>query len=388
MYLTAFLHRDELFEITNRWLSDSLDKEDPLEITKIITYDSFVAWESLLSFIDNLIKSLTESQIIRKSISRKKELKDFVNNIKYQKTDRIGSLISEYMQNPEFYYIGSPITGNIYHDPALNILGMCRIKRVRRIAEKASRYASIYIFGELQTMGHKIIEEGSQNLSMAGKIPPEVFDKAEKNVMQNIKDKGTILPVESMTIKDILGVKIIDYGYGKKRLESAISGLSGIRIVEKERHEGRYNATHYIVELDVDLNDMMKKFNRNSACMDFAKRGLPAEKLSEDFNDFILTGADNVQVDLIFTSIEEFIESEIGRSMHEKRIFKQRQQKGFNCNILMNLEYIIEYLLAVGMSPTVYIDEIPIKIWGRYLPDTISYLIRKLYRIPEYSLVG
>ena len=108
----------------------------------------------------------------------------------------------------------------------------------------------------------------------------------------------------------------------------------------------------------------------------------------EDFEEFVGTGADNVQVDLIFTSLEELIESEIGRSMHENRIFEQRKQQRFQNNILINIEYIIEYLFAVGMSPTVQIDGIPIKIWGRYLPDTLSYNIRKLYRMPEYSLVG
>ena len=43
MYISAFLHRDELFNITNRWLSNSLEPEDPLRITKIIAYDSFAA---------------------------------------------------------------------------------------------------------------------------------------------------------------------------------------------------------------------------------------------------------------------------------------------------------------------------------------------------------
>ena len=40
MYLSAFLHRAEFFEITNRWLSDRFEPEDPLKTTRIITYDS------------------------------------------------------------------------------------------------------------------------------------------------------------------------------------------------------------------------------------------------------------------------------------------------------------------------------------------------------------
>ncbi len=72
--------------------------------------------------------------------------------------------------------------------------------------------------------------------------------------------------------------------------------------------------------------------------------------------------------------------------MHESRIFLQRQEQELYGNISLNIEYIIEYLLAVGLSPTVHLDEIPIKIWGRYLPDTLSYRLRRLYNTPEYSL--
>ena len=37
------MHRDELLEITNRWFSNKLEPDDPLRITRIITYDSFAA---------------------------------------------------------------------------------------------------------------------------------------------------------------------------------------------------------------------------------------------------------------------------------------------------------------------------------------------------------
>ena len=51
------------------------------------------------------------------------------------------------------------------------------------------------------------------------------------------------------------------------------------------------------------------------------------------------------------------------------------------------MEYIIEYLLAIALSPVVSIDEIPIKIWGRYLPESLSHNIRKLHNMSEYSLI-
>jgi len=137
----------------------------------------------------------------------------------------------------------------------------------------------------------------------------------------------------------------------------------------------------------VDFDYLVQRFRDSHKSFDCTKRGVSQENIQEDFARFLVTGSNSVQVDLILTTFEELIESEIGRSMHESRIFHQRQQQTYFGNIPTNVEYIIEYLLAVALSPVVFIDEIPIKIWGRYLPDSLSYSIRKLYNMPEHSLI-
>jgi hypothetical protein len=52
----------------------------------------------------------------------------------------------------------------------------------------------------------------------------------------------------------------------------------------------------------------------------------------------------------------------------------------------MNVEFLIEYLFAVGVSPQIQIDSLPIKLWGRYLPDTVIDQIRALYKMPDCEL--
>ena len=52
----------------------------------------------------------------------------------------------------------------------------------------------------------------------------------------------------------------------------------------------------------------------------------------------------------------------------------------------MNVEFLIEYLLAVGISPHTNIERLPIKIWGRYLPDTVIDHIRALHGMPDVEL--
>lgn len=387
MYLSAFLHRSEFFEITNRWLSDKLEPEDPLKITRMISYDSFAAWETLLFFINELLASLAHSPFKKTPISHKKVLKDFLCHTSHSKSDRIKSLISEYMKMPEFYYVGSPITGYIYHDHSNNLISICRIKRTRRIAEKAGRYASIHIYNEVRSLAKEILKKRTKRKILSELLLHNDYIEAEKQIMLQIRQNGVKFPVDSMRINDILGTKIIDTGYGENKLESILTSLPGISIINKKKHSGNYNAIHYIIELKVNFDYITEKFKKNSKYQHSIKSRLPNVRLNEDFAGFITTGANTIHLDLIFTTFEELVESEIGRSMHESRIFLQRQGQELYGNISLNIEYIIEYLLAVGLSPTVCLDEIPIKIWGRYLPDTLSYRIRRLYQMPEYSLI-
>ncbi len=371
----------------NRWLSDRLEPGDPLKITRIITYDSFAAWETLLLFIDELLKSLTHSQFKKTSIPHKKILKDFLCNNNHPKSDRMKYLISEYMKMPEFYYIGSPITGYIYHDRLINLLGICRFKRARRIAEKASRYASMHVYNEVKALAKDILNKRTKKTNHSALLLHNDYIEAEKQILLRIRQKGIKLPVDSMTINDILGTKIIDNGYGENKLESVLASMPGVLIIKKKKHSGNYNAVHYIIELKVNFEYITDRFKKNSKYQNSIINRLPDVPLYEDFTGFVKTGADTIHVDLIFTTFEELVESEIGRSMHESRIFLQRQEQELYGNISLNIEYIIEYLLAVGLSPTVHLDEIPIKIWGRYLPDTLSYRLRRLYNTPEYSLI-
>jgi hypothetical protein len=383
MYISAFLHKNELFELTNRWLSNQLEKDDPLQITRIITYDSFTAWERLLLFVKEMNRYLP-GLAFHERISTKKELKDFIcASASESPPPRTRQLIEAYRAMPEYYYIGSPITALVFHDEKGRLTGMCRFKRVKRIAEKASRYATRYITERIREAALKLAAP-----SGSCKQPTrETMALAERDILPAFKANGLRLPKKIMTIKDVLGLKLIQNGISVAALEDVLSRLPGTTIIEKEVHSGNYNATHYVVELIVDPAHIRKRFRERPGNGAYRYRGLPATRLTGDFNRFLETGARTVQVDLIFTTLEEMIESEIGRSMHETRIVRQRRVQDGCGNITTNIEYIIEFLLAVGMSPATRIDEIPIKIWGRYLPDTLSNEIRKLYRLPEYSIV-
>jgi hypothetical protein len=361
--------------------------EDPLRITRIVNYDSFTAWETMLGFITKLNRELCRDEVHRKPISIKKELKDFICNAEGSKSDRIRRLISEYKNLPEYHYIGSPVAGAIFHDAENRIVSICRLKRAKRIAEKTSRYVALHITRKIQETARDLWLKFSGQPTVPGSLPEDVLTEAEKQLMLSIKKNGFSLPVDIMEIKDVMGIKIIRNGVSESELESVIDRFPGARVIEKETHSGRYNATHYVVELKVDLKEVTKKFGALKEHTMFTGRGLPGANIVEDFATFAETGGDRVELDLILITFEELIESEIGRSMHEVRIFKQRQHQNSFGNIPINIEFLIEYLIAVGLSPVVHIDEIPIKIWGRYLPDTLGYRIRSLYNMPGHTIV-
>ena len=388
MYISAFLHRDALFEITSRWLSSRLAPEDPLQITRIINYDGFAAWETLLGFIPSLLTHLGTPHTGVLDIHRKKDLKDFICNGRNGGSPRVRELCAAYRGMPEFYFIGSPVAGRLFHDDASRIICFSRLKRVKRIAEKANRYVSTHIFKEVHKEALAMLRQRGIRHPATAELPVGTLSEAEHKVMLDIKKNGIRLPVQAMTLKDVLGMKIIDTGFGEEGIESAIDSMVSATIVEKEAHSGDYNAVHYVIELTVDFEALNAAFKKRANPSVLANRGLPAETVTADFDAFIHTGVDSVQVDLILTSFDELVESEIGRSMHEIRIFRQRQRNAFCGNIPVNIEYILEFMLAVGLSPVVSLDDIPIKIWGRYLPDTLGHLIRQLYHLPEYALLA
>lgn len=82
------------------------------------------------------------------------------------------------------------------------------------------------------------------------------------------------------------------------------------------------------------------------------------------------------------------VESELGYSIHEERIIAQRYNKSYKGYIPMNIEFLVESLFTTGFSPKIDIAQVPIKLWGRYLHETLSTYVRQLYNLPEYDLIN
>jgi hypothetical protein len=392
MYLTSFIHRDDLFDLAERWLCGRLEPNDGLRITQILICDDFVLAETLERFATTLLEITYACPFRHKRIFFKGELRDAICLSVQDRNPRILELVSVYGSNPEFFYREAPINGVMYLDEAQSLLGVSRIKRPRRIAEKANRYVANWIFRMVQRRAQEMAEKRAREYAVPLEkliTPLEVMEReftgAEKAIAQQFRDGTIRLDRAALTIHDVGGVKIVADAERLARLDRELARLGQVRVVEKTMFSGNYQATSAIVEVPWDPEQACRRYLESRGWENYLNRGIPEAELQKGLEPSLQGAQPNLTLELILSTFPDMVESELGNSLHEERIIAQRDNRVYKGYIPMNVEFLIEYLFAVGMGPQVSIDRLPIKLWGRYLPDTIVEEIRALYRLPGYE---
>ena len=392
MYLTSFIHRDALFDIAERWLCGRLEPDDGRRITQILISDDFVLGDTLKRFARLLLDITYGSSFHEKHILLKGELRDAICRSVRDRNRRVEELADLYRSNPEFFYREAPINGVMYLDEDHCLLGVSRIKRPRRIAEKANRYVANWIFNVVQKRAQEMAERRAREYAIPLErliTPREVMERefvaAEKAIGQQFREGTIKLDREAVTIHDVGGVKIVADAGRLARLEKALTGNPRVSVVEKTSFSGNYQAASVIVEVPWDPEHACRRYRESRAWENYVNRGIPEVELRKGLEPFLKQTQPNLNLELILSTFPDMVESELGNSLHEERIIVQRDNKIYRGYIPMNVEFLIEYLFAVGMSPQVSIDRLPIKLWGRYLPDTVIDQILALYRVPGYD---
>ncbi len=390
MYLTSFIHREDLFNITERWLCGRLEPDDGLRITQILICDGFVLGETLETMSNLLLGMIYDGSFQKESIHFKGELRNAICYSPQDITPRVNELTNHYKSNPDFFYREAPVNGVICLGKKRHLLGFYRIKRPRRIAEKANRYIQNWIFRVVQDWAHKMAEERARKLGIPIEkllTPKEEmaseFTNAEGVIAESFKEGRMELDRSALTIHDVGGIKIVGDNERLSRLERTLSGHPMIKIVDKEKYLGNYHANNLIIEIPWDKEHICRRYIDSRAWEKYLNRGIPEEELKKGLELLLEGTKPTINIELILSALPDLVESELGNSIHEERIIAQRNSKVYKGYIPMNVEFLIEYLFAVGLSPQISIESLPIKLWGRYLPDTISSHIRELYHMPE-----
>jgi hypothetical protein len=393
MYLSSFIHRDHLFDIAERWLSGRLESNDGLRITQILICDGFVLGQTLEAMVKDLLERINGKVFKQKRIQFKGQLRDAICISPLDGDARIHELVSLYNTNPEFFYREAPINGSIYIDGENRLLGLYRIKRPRRIAEKANRYVANWIFQLVQNRAKEMAWERAKglNLPLEELITPKnlmesEFVRAERDIAKMFKDNEIRLDKPALQIHDVGGIKVIANAEKLSLLERELSEQLDIRVNERESFSGNYQATSLIIEAAWDADYVCRRYMDLRAWRKYLNRGVSETDLKKGLEPLLEGSQPTLKLELILSTFPDMVESELGNSLHEERIAAQRDNKLYRGYIPMNVEFLIEYLLAVGISPHTNIERLPIKIWGRYLPDTVIDHIRALHGMPDVEL--
>lgn len=393
MYLTSFIHREDLFGIAERWFCGRSDPGDALHLTELFICDGFVIGETLGVFAERLFSMIYDEPFQKKRIHFKGELRKALSQCTGRMTQRTEELFLLFRKNPDFYYLEAPINGVICLNQSNELIGLYRIKRPRRIAEKANRKIANWIFGIVQNRARRMAEGRAREhgIPLYSLLTPQdemvrEFTEAEEAIAKNFSEGTIEFDKRDLTIDDVGGIKVVAEAVKLASLEKQLAADPTIRIVEREAFGGDYRATSMILEVSYDPEHCCRRYRTSRSWEQYLNRGIPEDRLGKGLESFLVGAVPKINIELILSTFPDMVESELGSSIHEERIIAQRDNKMYKGYIPTNVEFLLEYLFAVGFSPQVQIDELPIKLWGRYLPDTLISQIRRLYHLPEYDL--
>lgn len=390
MFLSSFVHRESLFELTHRWLCARLQPDDGLVVTRILICDGFVLGETLDALLRRLLEVIHPQPLRVERVHLKGQIREAICQSAREPDPRVSELIQDYRRRPEFYYRDVPINGAIALDREGTLLGMYRLKRPRRIAEKANRYLANWIFEMVQARARRLAEERARVLKVPLELlvtPPEEmareFAQAEGAIASSFREGTIQMDRAALTIQDVGGIKIVADENSLERVNQAIEEDRDLAVIQRDEHRGDYRARSLVLRLPWDRDRVTRAFLEKRAWEHYANRGIPMEELREGIGSWLDDAAPDLQVEVILSTFSDMVESELGCCIHEERILAQRDTKVYRGYIPTNVEFLMEYLFSVGLSPQTRVDSLPIVLWGRYLPETMISRIRELYGVGE-----
>ncbi len=391
--INSFLHREELQEIVRRWMYGDVHPADAGRIPRLVHFNQEYVARYLREFAARLIGGLFGAAPVFRTVTVKGELKDCLVARPPYRNERIDRLIRDYTTAPGHFFRETPFHGWLLfvgrEDPP-TCVGSMRIKRDRRLAEKAARRITDRIFDRIRAHADQLAEARARSLGVhPGQLmttPEEMreeFLRAEARLLEDLRRGQAIEDNRTLAINDVAGIKLILPGERLAELEGVLAGMDGCSIVERETHTGLYNAVNYIVRLRPPREALLEAPLSDGLVEILKRKGEDPETAVREFSTFIRTGESDVHLEIICSDYQETLESEIGRCMHEDRIIEQRLRREYRGSMAKNMEYLMEYLFAFAACPRRELTALPIRLWDRYLPDYFDGVLKSLYGIPE-----
>jgi hypothetical protein len=392
--LNSLLHRGELHDIIRRWMYGEVHPDDAGRINRLVSFNTIFISRYLETLSAELFGKLHGSEISKRPIRHKGELKDvLIANPPYG-SRRIDEMILNYRSNPERYYRETPCQATLYfrREGDHNLfVGSSRIKRLRRIAEKTARRIIDGIYLAIKKQAEAYADSRAQALGVPREnlltTPEDMlteFVRAEVRIQEDLRAGREIREIGEMFIDDVAGLKVILEDDDHDRLTRALAETGDCEILERETHKGNYNATNLVVRYAPSKKQVTIRPIGAAASQAVADQGIDQDGVEKEFLNFVYSGENHVNLEIIISNYEETLEGEIGRCMHEDRIIEQRMKEQYRGWLARNTEYLMVYLFSIAASRQTKISEIPIKLWNRYLPDYFEEVMRQLHGLPPH----
>jgi hypothetical protein len=369
--LTGFLHRAELRELLGRWLADDDRPGDAVRVKELVNFNSVAIRQVRERLALSLLPAIYGTALGATPVRTKGAVKDLLVGAPDLSLgpdrDRIRECLERYVRRPELFYRDTPVEGVAYVDPVSGQLRATgRIKRVRRICDKCSR---------------RILEALVEHMAEREAPGP---DDVERRALDWVR---AVVPDEPVTtpIHDVLGFKLLGGEPVLERLLEWIDGRSGMTIVRRKEHRGVFHATNLVVQWRPPWEDIVAVAPRPETQAVLRARGMEGD-LRERFREFVLTGEEFVNLELIVQSYADAMESEIGSSLHEERVIRQRRSGESWGSVAPTVAALTRYLFYFALSRQTELHEIPLKLSVRYMPDRLEQVFLSLTDFPAGDL--
>ncbi|MFA5180742.1 MAG: hypothetical protein WC405_05430 [Syntrophales bacterium] len=390
--INSYLHRNELKDLIRRSMYGNVQSGDGDLITRLVHFNQLFVSRYLHHFAGRIFHELHGSDLREERISLKGDIKDAMVLRPPYYNPRIGGLIRDYKEYPGRFYRETPCQAILFfkrQEEGEDYLGSLRIKRIRRLAEKGARRIIDWIFDEIKKHAETLADERAVRLCIPREYlissPEEMlgeFLDAEERFIEDLQRQREIKGPTDLVINDVAGVKVILEDDEQGRILTALDNIEYCRVVEKERHQGRYNAVNLVVRIEPPKDELIRGPLPASIHGVMANRGVAPAQADRNYADFVLSGEKEVYLEIIVSNYQEILESEIGRCMHEDRIIAQRLRQQYRGHLAKNVEYLMRYLFLFTLSNQGELKDLPVKLWDRYLPDYFDGVIAGLFQIP------
>ncbi len=385
MYLSGLIHRDRLFDIACRWLADDANPQDGRTLTEIFAFERAITAPSVRALVADLARVLQPSPLLLRRVTTKDAVRQAIVEVVDQPSPRAKTLLDRYRDIPEEFFPRTPVHMSLITREDGTLVGMVRRKRIRRIAEKVSRQVAEQLASEIDAAARTLAATRASDagVSLDRMITSRAemdreFAAAERIVADRIHSGLITLDPHRQQVDDVIGIKIIAKPHHIERLEEALDERENTWAFHRKIHEGSYVGTHYLVDVELPPVNEIVSGLENIDWRFAAGRGVSVFDLEGEFYEYVSAGSRTFRLELILTTLEDLVESEFGRGIHEARILEQRDLASYSGRIAQNASWIMEYMLHLAISPSIQVGDLPIKIWGRYLRDTLSHAIANL----------